>query len=65
MAPESISINSMFKKPEKNKVTHFPPNKMKSIFTGDKTLGFFWSKLLFTNLEVVMHVLHVLTQRLE
>lgn len=37
MAQECISINSMFKKREENKVTLFPQNKMKNIFTGDKT----------------------------
>lgn len=62
MAQECISINSMFKKPEENKVTLFPQNKMKNIFTGDKTWGVFFSKLLPTDLEVVVHVLHVLTQ---
>ena len=63
MAQESISVNSMFKKPEENKATpFFSQTKPKIPLKVTKLDSFFESKLLPTDLEVVVHVLHVITQ---
>lgn len=62
MAQEPTFLNSILKKPKKTKTSVFFPQTKIKISLEVTKLDIFESKLVPTDLEVVVHVLHVITQ---